>query len=232
MCILVDLLNAGYAQQGQAAGVVGEFFTAEDWLWFRAACHDQILAGSLFVRYWSFCRERGQVSLRVGHRLVRLRLQHARQLRLRRVSGRAAPMSCRLGCSGSISLPGPRDAVQGLGGSSTLHWQRACGLGQEEQETVAYVHNRLVTISGSENGDGDPQPATWACGAWRRLAEPCLKLVALWFFVRRGVRYARFACSNAVSGPFVAVDALWVLWAHGTPKRASPVGNRPGGRPT
>jgi hypothetical protein len=51
---LVNALDSGCAQQGQTAGVVGEFFTAEDRLYFRAACHDQILAASRFVRHWIF----------------------------------------------------------------------------------------------------------------------------------------------------------------------------------
>ena len=51
---LVNALDSGCAQQGQTAGVVGEFFTAEDRLWVRAAFHDWSLANSLFVRYRIF----------------------------------------------------------------------------------------------------------------------------------------------------------------------------------
>jgi hypothetical protein len=52
--ILVDLLDARYAQHRQTAGVVSELFPGQDRLWLRAACHDQILTDSLFVRHWIF----------------------------------------------------------------------------------------------------------------------------------------------------------------------------------
>ena len=44
MCILVDLLNAGYAQHRQTPGVVCQFFLAEDRLWIGAAGHNWILS--------------------------------------------------------------------------------------------------------------------------------------------------------------------------------------------
>ncbi len=59
---LVDPFDAGCAQQGQAAGVFCELFPGQNRLWVRAACHDWILADSLFVRYWIFAEERGHQS--------------------------------------------------------------------------------------------------------------------------------------------------------------------------
>jgi hypothetical protein len=51
MGILVDLLDAGYAQHGQTAGVVGEFLAGQNGLGLGLAGHDQILADSLFIRH-------------------------------------------------------------------------------------------------------------------------------------------------------------------------------------
>ena len=47
---LVDTLDAGNTEHRQTPGELGQFIPAQDRVGFRAACHNWILADSLFVR--------------------------------------------------------------------------------------------------------------------------------------------------------------------------------------